>query len=943
MSYHGNQSGQPRSGAMGGSTPTPPASTPPAPPAASPPIVPPDQVYEQRVLDPLGVNTTGAPLRERLGITGPTGSTAGSVARQIFRNTRIIRPDGIGVSLDVAPTFYKNPRAGSRTQKRPVRFPVYRDPNINLIRNPRTNKTRKRQASPIHIDGYFPLYIRKEDAVNASPTPTEVREGEFSVGYHVHVLRGKAYYMPNGLVMDVTMFHGNYPPPLQQAGPFTVQGTATNDAPYKGEYGYYYPLWTSGALADQANANTQGGVHEHTFAEFPNVVFYMPNDQANHAVSKPGPYKLYLTDDGVVENKTAATPSNIPQILSTPIRFQIVNLDATIKKKDEFLGGGTAAADPTFFVNASVSPKTGATTNIVPTRLSSIRSSLFSASTSAVNAVQRISESAKVSKADITPTTKVASANPEINNATKTTINGATTTVVGPNGIIQDAQLITFMSGSNIRLDTSGENKDVIRISVDDIFLSELQDVDINMQPTQGQLMVFDTALGTTGITGAFRSVSFATAFTGDTLQVAGLSASGAVTGSSMTLTGSQGIVFQDGTIQTTAAYQSALDFEAGVAYPLTSTSAGVTNENYAYLGNSVFVGSIGAGHTDIFYAGFSGEAGASGAGNYFLGAKAGDHLHVVGQDSGAKIIGRLSTDTIPSSSLAGVSAHGLPFQVLVGNTRIFTNGERINAFYTVGGDTVLSFNGATGDVTGVASFNGSTGAVTGVASVNGSTGAITDVALTTQTVSSFNGSTGAVTGVSTFNGLSGAVTGVASVNLQTGAVTGIATTSQTVASFNGSTGAVTGVSTFNGSTGAIIGVSSVNGSTGAVTVSSEVDANVATFTVSSKGAISVGAKTNSLHRLPYDATLTGIEIITNNTGGFSAGVVASGSTLGSPTQSSITGCTLGISGTSGTSTIIESGLASASITSGNFLYLQIFNNAAGATNAQVFAKYTRR
>ena len=59
----------------------------------------------------------------------------------------------------------------------------------------------------------------------------------------------------------------------------------------------------------------------------------------------PGPYKVYTTDDGPVQ-KVSGTPSNIPQILQTPIRFQIVNLDPTIKKKEEFIGGGTNAAAP---------------------------------------------------------------------------------------------------------------------------------------------------------------------------------------------------------------------------------------------------------------------------------------------------------------------------------------------------------------------------------------------------------------------------------------------------------------------------------------------------------------------------------------------------------------------------------------------------------------------
>ena len=37
-----------------------------------------------------------------------------------------------------------------------------------------------------------------------------IRLGETTVGYHVHVLDGVRYYMPNGLQMGVTQFHGDY-------------------------------------------------------------------------------------------------------------------------------------------------------------------------------------------------------------------------------------------------------------------------------------------------------------------------------------------------------------------------------------------------------------------------------------------------------------------------------------------------------------------------------------------------------------------------------------------------------------------------------------------------------------------------------------------------------------------------------------------------------------
>ncbi len=65
-------------------------------------------------------------------------------------------------------------------------------------------------TGPFAIDGYYPLYTTIESAVAASPDPTKIRDGETTVGYHTHTLRGIVYYMSNGLEMNVTQFHGNY-------------------------------------------------------------------------------------------------------------------------------------------------------------------------------------------------------------------------------------------------------------------------------------------------------------------------------------------------------------------------------------------------------------------------------------------------------------------------------------------------------------------------------------------------------------------------------------------------------------------------------------------------------------------------------------------------------------------------------------------------------------
>ena len=84
-----------------------------------------------------------------------------------------------------------------------VRDPVDDAEAINVNLNPK--------FGPFAVQGYYPLYTTADSAVAASPDPTEVRPGETTVGYHIHAFDGVKYYMPNGLVMNRTQFHGNYP------------------------------------------------------------------------------------------------------------------------------------------------------------------------------------------------------------------------------------------------------------------------------------------------------------------------------------------------------------------------------------------------------------------------------------------------------------------------------------------------------------------------------------------------------------------------------------------------------------------------------------------------------------------------------------------------------------------------------------------------------------
>ena len=71
------------------------------------------------------------------------------------------------------------------------------------------NKKQK-ETGPFGINGYFPLFDTKEGAISASPTPTENRSGENTYGYHIHDFDGTILYMPNGLELGVTRFHGDW-------------------------------------------------------------------------------------------------------------------------------------------------------------------------------------------------------------------------------------------------------------------------------------------------------------------------------------------------------------------------------------------------------------------------------------------------------------------------------------------------------------------------------------------------------------------------------------------------------------------------------------------------------------------------------------------------------------------------------------------------------------
>ncbi len=54
-------------------------------------------------------------------------------------------------------------------------------------------------GGPYSINGYYPLYSRETLAQDAGNSTA-----------HEHVFFGKTFYMPNGLILGTTYFHGNY-------------------------------------------------------------------------------------------------------------------------------------------------------------------------------------------------------------------------------------------------------------------------------------------------------------------------------------------------------------------------------------------------------------------------------------------------------------------------------------------------------------------------------------------------------------------------------------------------------------------------------------------------------------------------------------------------------------------------------------------------------------
>ena len=114
---------------------------------------------------------------------------------------------------------------------------------------------------------------------------------------------------------------------------------------------------------------------------------------------------------------------------------------------------------------------------------------------------------------------------------------------------------------------------------------------------------------------------------------------------------------------------------------------------------------------------------------------------------------------------------------------------------------------------------------------------------------------------------------------------------------------------------------------------------NTATFSIRASSAISTGSKTDTLFRVPYNATFKQLQIRSGATGGFTGSFTIAGSDFGAVTTNSIHGATLGTLGFTASSTSFDF----ASATAGDFLFFNVGSNGAGATTVQAFVTFERR
>ena len=152
------------------------------------------------------------------------------------------------------------------------------------------------------------------------------------------------------------------------------------------------------------------------------------------------------TTANISNAKPLVSPTK-PVVLSQPIQFQLVNFVASEKKKTE------------------------------------LRDSKYAQGSLSL-----------ISKAEMKSDASLGHAGYENNKASTTIIEGELTASIQKDGMIGEGLLISFVSGSNIKLDTN-EAKNIIRISVDDLYLHELIDVS-EATPSDNDILQWHSTTG---------------------------------------------------------------------------------------------------------------------------------------------------------------------------------------------------------------------------------------------------------------------------------------------------------------------------------------------------------------------------------------------------------------------------------------------------------------
>ena len=142
------------------------------------------------------------------------------------------------------------------------------DDNFSVRQNFVENNKETKETGPFAIAGYYPLYDTIKGARFASTIPLEARDNEDTHGYHIHEFNGIEYYMPNGLELGVTQFHGDYVVEEQQK---TAPALCSYDDIKKAAGAIMYPVYATSPQAMNIWYNNFITFQQNMWAHFQNA------------------------------------------------------------------------------------------------------------------------------------------------------------------------------------------------------------------------------------------------------------------------------------------------------------------------------------------------------------------------------------------------------------------------------------------------------------------------------------------------------------------------------------------------------------------------------------------------------------------------------------------------------------------------------------------------